>query len=402
MVAYKNFFYNVKQQIGASMLEVMLAMAIVASVAPFLYTQLADSNDFIRNMSVAKNIIDIKDPMFNFIRVNQDLWPDTAQIKLSEEELDSISDIPVAAFIDKYLVQGATVIDTYLAFDFGDSDFTAAQIANSIGIDAAVVGQDGIAYGQGWAVSAPDFKEGFLIYRITRDLSGEDKTRYLHRGTTGEDELNKMLRNLNMGSNNIYNIGGITAKSLKSTNGSAFFVESGMLNANTVYFSSGANIDGEAVYFDRMRVTDDVSGFRNIYADSLNGNKFTTKGRIISDRVNVLNSVNVSNNLTIKSDSLRTVSGFVGIKANSVYTPFLTTEEIIFYDDFGLTVSGELLYSTETPIKIGSWYFPSTRLPQFSDLHIERATIPSAPSVDAFKALMTTGWQTIPAKTNQL
>lgn len=402
MVAYKNIFYNLKQQAGASVLEVLLAMGIVASVAPFLYTQLMDSSNYIRNMSIAKNIINIKDPMFNFIRINQDLWPDTAQIKLSEDELDSISDLPVAAFIDKYMVQGAVVIDTYLAFDFGDSDFTAAQIANRIGMDAAVVSQDGIAYGQDWAVAAPDFKEGFLIYRITRDLSGEDKTRYLHRGTTGEDELNKMLRNLNMGNNNIYNIGGVFAKSLKSSNGAAFFVETGMLSADTVYFSTGANIDGEAVYFDSVRVTDDVSGFRNIYANSLNGNKYTTKGRVIADRVNVLNSVNVSNDFTIKSDTLRTVSGFVGVSANSVYTPFLTTEEIIFYDDFGLTVSGELLYSTDTPIKIGSWYFPSTRLPQFSELNIERANIPAMPSKDSFKSLMTTGWKNIPAKTSQL
>ena len=144
-----------------------------------------------------------------------------------------------------------------------------------------------------------------------------------------------------------------------------------------------------------MRVTGDISGFRNIYADTLNGNTYTTSGRIITDRATVLDSVNIGNRLTLKSDASRTISGFTGIVAHTVKTSYVSTEEIIFYDNFGLTVSGELLMSTTAPIRIGGWTFPSLTPPRFSVLNLSRATIPSAPTKDEFSAIMSADWQTI-------
>lgn len=396
MIAYKKNFNN--EESGASMLEVLLAMAITGLVAPFLYMQIAETNKNLSDMVLAKNIVSLEDEVIDFIRVNQVNWPDAVQIKLSEEELDSISEMPVAGFIDKYLVENAAITDVYLAFDFAETDLHTAKIASYIGNDAAVVGQDGIAYGRDWAVSAPDFKQGYLIYKITRDLKGEDKTKYLHRGTTGEDELNKMLRNLNMNNNNIYNIGVLSGKSIKSTNGSSYFIETGSLISDATYFSNGANLEGDTAYFDSIKVSKDISGFRNIYANSLNGNKYTTKGRIVADRVSILNSVNVGQDLVVKSDSTRTISGFSEIKANSVYLPFLYTDEIIFYEDFGLTISGELLMSTTSPLKVGDWYFPSLYPPLFYDIRLDRATIPPLPDSNNFGPLMTSEWKDIPAK----
>ena len=69
-----------------------------------------------------------------------------------------------------------------------------------------------------------------------------------------------------------------------------------------------------------------------------------------------------------------------------------------FFENFGLTVSGELLMSTNAPLKIGNWTFPSAVPPQFSSLTFERATIPAAPVRGAFDALMQSGWKSTAAK----
>lgn len=391
-VCNTKFFTN--QSHGASMTEVLLALAIVAMAAPFLYGQISDTNDTLRDIAAANKIIDLRDTVLNFVRLNQGDWPPVAQIRLADEELDAISDAPVAGFIDKYTVRGATITDVYLAFDLNETDLRATQIARHIGGDAAIVGTDGVAYGATWAVAAPDFMPGDLIYRISRDLEGEDKTKYLHRTETGEENLNMMLRDLNMNNNRAYDVGSVIAKSAEIRNASAQFMETPYLSAKTIYFSSGANLDGDQAAFGSMRVSGDISGFRNIYADTLNGRSYTTNGRVIVDRATVLNSVNVANNLVLKSDSSRTISAFTGVTAHTVLTSFLSAENIIFYDNFGLTISGELLMSTTAPVRIGSWTFPSLTPPRFSELHLSRASVPSGPVLDDFSVIMSDGWQT--------
>lgn len=400
MIDIKKFFLSqeVKPESGAGMLEVLLAMGIVAIATPFLYKQISDTNQIIRNMAIANRIISVKEPALNFVRINQETWPKEVQIKLSEEELDSISDFPVAAFIDKYLVKGATITDIYLAFDLSESELKTNMVAKQIGESAAVVGTDGIAYASSWAVTAPDFKPGFLIYRISKDAEGEDKSKYLHRATTGQDELNKMFRDLNMGGNSVFNVGGLYAKAAQVKTGQVRFLETENLVTDDLYFSSGANVDGENVYIKDLRVTGDMSGFRNIYADKLNGSSYTTKGKVIADRVNVVNSINVSNEFELKSDTLRTISGFLGISAHTVETSYLNTEEMIFLDNFGLTISGELLMSTTPPLKIGSWIFPSLNPPSFAAIQLQRADIPEMPVKEEFEPLLNDSWKEIKPK----
>lgn len=378
---------------GASIMEVLLAMAIVAIATPFVYRQIAQTNHTVHDIAVARQIISVRDSVLNYVRMNQDKWPDTAQIKLDDQELGAISDMAVAGFIDKYAVNGATITDVYLAFDLPDDDLRTNKIARHIGGDAAVVGADSVAYGNTWAVAAPDFIPGDLIYRVTRDVSGEDTSKYLHRATSGEDDFNVMMRDLDMAHHHIYNVATMGAESARVKNGRTVFIESDDIVANTVYFSSGANLDGEEVHIGDLRVSGDMSGFRNVYADNINGRGYTTSGRIVADRATVLDTVNVANDLVLKSDSSRTISGFTGISANSVVAPFISAQEIIFYDNFGLTVSGELLMSTNSPIKIGNWVFPSTKPPQFSKFTLSRATLPPAPSSRDFREIMRSGWR---------
>ena len=114
------------------------------------------------------------------------------------------------------------------------------QTSLSLQSDAAIVGPDKIAYGDSWAVTAPGFREGNLIYKISRNLSDIDTARCLHRGSSGEDDLNVMARDLNMGGHDVYNIGGIDGKSLRVRSLDATFVTADTVDARTVYFSSGA------------------------------------------------------------------------------------------------------------------------------------------------------------------
>ena len=401
MAVYRNEIFNQDCR-GASIIEVVLAMAIIAMASPFVYNQISQTNNTLKNIATAKKIINVRDNVLNFVRINQDKWPDIVQIKLSDEELSAISPDAVAGFIDKYAITGATTTDVYLAFDLPGTQLQSNKIAQHIGTDAAVVGGDGVAYGDTWAVSAPDFVVGDLIYRISRDVVGEDTSKYLHRATSGEDDLNVMKRDLDMATHNIYNVADLSAKSISTRNASATFIETPIVSSNEVFFSGGANVDGQNIELGNVRVSGDVSGFRNIYAQNLNGNKYTTQGRIITDRATIYEKINVSRDLILKSDTTKTISGFTGITVNTVLTSFISTEEIMFYDNFGLTISGELLMSTVSPLKIGNWIFPSTRPPEFSKFNISRAQKPDMPNQNAFSEILRDGWQQTITITNEM
>ncbi len=383
---------------GTSMTEVILAMAIVAIVSPFLYTQITDATDNVRDMALARNIIALRGNVLNYVRANQDRWPDVAQIKLADDELSEISGVATAGFIDKYAVSGATITDVYLAFDTGLKPIRTMRVARHIGMDAAVVSDDGVAYGASWAVSAPDFQPGQLIYRVTRDIAGIDTSKYLHRTSSDDEDLNVMQRDLNMGGNSIFNIATMVAKSARIKNAAAMFADVQDLSATTVFFPDGANMNATSADIGAMRVTGDVTGFRNITANNLNGASYTTHGRIVTDRASVTKSVNVAKDFILKSNSALTVSGFAGVSANTVKTPYVSATEMTFFENFGLTISGELLMSTNAPLKIGAWTFPSTVPPSFNALTFERATIPGAPSRNAFGPLMQSGWKSVPPK----
>lgn len=374
------------------MTEVLLAMAIIAIATPFVYKQISQTNQTLHDIATAKAIIATRDTVLNFVRTNQDKWPETIQIKMDTTDLANISPDAAAGFIDKYPVVGTSITDVYLAFSIDTSYLNANKIAKHIGNDAAIVTDDGIAYGSTWAVSAPDFQPGDIIYRITRNVSGKDTSKYLHRATSGEDDFNVMQRNLNMNKHHIHNVATADAESARITNANTTFIKSDEVLADTVYFSGGANMDGKDVSFGNLRVSGDMYGFKNIYADNLNGSGFTTTGRIITDKATILNSIKVGNNMIVKSDSSKSISGFTSITASSVFAPFIFSEEMIFYNNFGLTISGELLMSTVAPLRIGDWVFPSTKPPQFSEFKLNRANRPSMPQINEFETITKSGW----------
>lgn len=398
MTVNKNNLYKYNSdytdnQRGASILEVLLSMAIIAILSPFIYSQITETAREIQDVSYAKKIINTRGNVLNFVRLNQDKWPDTAQIQLNPQELEQITNLAKSGFVDKYVINGIAITDIYLSFNFKNDALRSKKIAKKIGTDATTPNKDGIAYGDYWAVSAPDFKPSDIIYRISHDFNSDDNSKYLHRGTAGEEELNTMYRSLNMGKFNIYSIGTVTAKSGKILNTNAALTEIKDISALNVYFVNGANMDGNNVHIGTVRVGGDVTGFRTINAKKLNDSTYSVNGNIISDKAKITNSVNVGKNLTLKSDSEKTISGFTAITTHSITVPYLSTDELDFHNNFGLTVSGELLMSTVAPIKIGSWTFPSATPPSFSSLTLSRATMPTTPKSSDFNKLVKSDWK---------
>ena len=397
MIVCKKYFdrLSASTQRGATLTEVVLAVAVMIAVSPFMYSQIIEMSRESQDIARANEIVKLRDGVINYLRVNQPQWDETAEIKLSEEQLEKIAPFAHSGYIDKYRVNGASVTDVYLAFSTDSSDFRAANVAKQIGEDAAIVREDGIAYSQSWAVSAPnDFYVGDLIFRISHDFEGADKSRFLHRGTMGEDGLNKMFRNLHMNSFNVFNAANVDALSMKAIDVDAVFLESDVVDADSVYFSSGANMSSEDITFGSLRVTGDTNGFKLIKADKLNGDKYTTNGRLIVDRATIGKSINVAGNLILKSSSGRSVSGFSGISTNKLLTPYLSATDLVFFENFGITVSGELLLAGVAPLKIGNWFFPSLTPPSFSKLTLTRASVPPVPDADEFKKIISKDWQT--------
>jgi hypothetical protein len=367
-------------------------MAIVAMLTPFALLRVNEMSASMRDMGAAREILHAKDSAAAFVRLNRDSWPDTAQIKMSEEDLAAVAPGAHAGFIDKYLHAGSPAVDVYLAYHVGDA-LRASKITRDIGAKFAAVMTDGAAYGDSWAVSGDDFNEGDLILRVNRAGGTMDKSRYLHRGTDGEDGLNTMQRDLNMGLFDIYAAGRVVAESVKALEISAGLLSAEAVISDQVYFSRGATISGEAVKFGNVRVMGDMTGFRAITAAKLNGEKYGTDGTISTDRATITKVVNVGKELILKSSSVRTISGFVGMSAHSLLAPYLSANELYFMGDFGLVVSSELLLSSSnSPLKLGGWSFPGTK-PKFSKLSMARGEIAGTPDAKAFDKIIEKHWK---------
>ena len=391
----KNYFERLSTNTmrGATLTEVILAVGVIIAVSPFMYNQIIEMSNESRDIAKANEIVKLRDAVINYVRMNQNEWDDVAEIKIPNEKLESISPIVHSGYIDKYKVNGASITDVYLAFSVDESNYRTANIARQIGEDAAVVREDGIAYSQSWAVSAPDdFYTGDLIYRISYGFDGADKSKFLHRGTMGEDKLNQMQRDLHMNNFNVYNVSNVNAVSTKATDVDAVFLDANVVDANNVFFVSGANMASSNITFSSLRVTGDTSGFKLIKADMLNGKTYTVNSRVIADRATIGSLVSVAGNLVLKSSGSKSVSGFSGVSANKLLTPYLSTNDLVFFENFGITVSGELLMAGVAPLKVGSWSFPSLTPPSFSRLILTRASSPANPNAGDFDKIMKQDW----------
>ena len=91
MIVCKKYFdrlnaYSVR---GATLTEVVLAIAVVIAVSPFMYNQIIEMSNESEDIARANEIVNLRDAAINYIRINQEKWADVAEIKLSDEELQN-------------------------------------------------------------------------------------------------------------------------------------------------------------------------------------------------------------------------------------------------------------------------------------------------------------------------
>lgn len=403
-------------QRGAGLLETLLAIAVVGAVLPFAYNSAIEMSHNIADTTEANRVLAWHDPVMAYVRKNQSDWPSTAQIEFDEEEVvvmgtgDNRLLYPYAGFIEKRDGSGGSVINAYLAFrPVGITETRVANIAKNLGSDAAVASAGGNASSSaGWSIYSELFTDGDLIFRISDILGDDDAYKYLHRTYLDDAELNTMRRDLNMAKHSIFDIGKITAQTLNATNSNLWFIETPHIQTSEIYFPEGASIDASKAIFGSINVNGDVNGLRKITAGKLKGSgvlagaQWSSRGDVVADSVNVNGPVNVQRDMVVRAETARSISGFAGVRANSVATPYIFADQMFFASGYGITISSELLYSTSgVPIKLGSWGFPSSSSPKFSTLTLYKSSgkelgeVLGVPNTKDVAQIMKSGWKNL-------
>jgi hypothetical protein len=424
--AFKNFYRKTgagmtrharRAQCGASLLETIIAIALVTAFAPYVYARIMETSVKMTDVAIAKKIVAYESRAMNYVRLNQDLWTGTARIRMDAEEANAVLETEPdesmalgGMFINKDKSNAGSVFEVFLDFNIAAADdLRVSRIARSIGGDAGTV-TDGAAYGVygNWSARSDVFQDGDLVYRISENIAAQDSDKFLHRTVLGDEKLNSMARDLSVGGNIVYNIGEIIGESARITNATVFFANADVATARELVFPSGANMDPSNSRFRTIRVIGDIVGFRNFAARRLTGRggtgNWARQGSIIADRANISDSVHVGENLYIRTNSARTISGFSGATAHSVFTPYLSTEQLSFAPGFGITISSELMSSSSgVPLKLGAWSFPSNSMPRMNKLILGRRgnadiALETAVPKDDFIKLISDGWKDLRAK----
>jgi len=305
---------KMNSQRGASVLEVIFAIALVMAITPFMFNQISEMTHTVKDVSAARDIVNLRGDIVNYVRANQQNWPN-GSIEISDEDLADLAPDAHAGIIYKDTVQGATITEIYLAFAIDASKYRASNIAKYIGNEAAIVHNDNIAYSDTWSVTAPDsFNSGDLIYRITRDFEGDNQNVYLHRGIGGGDNLNQMQRPLHMNNNDMVNVGNVNANNFSAhiTTGYADYLNmgsDGFIITEGAIFQHGATINASAIDVSNdllvnLQPNSKISGFSNITAGSLNAHNSSNGVSVSVEDSDVDTSFRVRGNLNLADTTI--------------------------------------------------------------------------------------------------
>ena len=359
--AKRDITYHDYHENGASLLEMLFAIMIMAIAMPFAYRQIHDVSSNLRYMNIARDLINRTEYIKGYMRLNDALFPMDEFVEAESEDADKL------VFIRRteYATTAFVVLQNY---DL--SILSANRVRSFIGDNAAVVEEDGVAYSAGgnWSVMIEDANPGDLILRISNMRSDNNAERFLHKTTLADDTLSTMQRDLFLGNNSIQNAGHIDARRLTANDLDINLVRVPAVRAGSLFFPNGLNLNPTNSTFQNMRVTGDITGFRNITGDNFTNRR----GGIITERATVNNRLVVTNRFEVRSPTARSVGGFAGISASSARVSYLDTEILTFVPDFGLVVSSEMLYSTTAPLRIGNWNFPNAGNtgPRFNQLYL--------------------------------
>ncbi|MDR1826613.1 MAG: hypothetical protein LBQ49_02885 [Rickettsiales bacterium] len=339
----------VRKSGGASLMEMMIAVALVFLAAPFAYRQISNLGDDLKIMADAAEIVRNAEPVRNFMRLYSDEF---VPGEMNSVDIDGEN-------VELFVVNVSGEISAFLVDkNHKDDILRAHKIANMIGVSAAVVEEDSMAYSPygNWAIMIPGGEAGDIVYRIKAARIVDDTAKYLHRTVLLENDLSVMKRDLYMGGFSIVGAGAIAAQKLSASDLEANLIKANAVRAGSLYFADGLNLNPEKAKIPNMRVVGDVVGFRNLSADNFT----SSSGSVTSDRADISKTLVVSKKLEVKSPYSRSVSGLGNVSAADVKTAYLDAETLAFMPGFGLVVSGELLYTATPPIRIGAWSFPNS------------------------------------------
>jgi len=286
---------NYNFESGTSLLEVILSITLVLLLVPFLYVQIADMNDSVKNIAVANKIVKMRNDIKNYILLHNADFDDNENHELDDDVLQEIAPGANRGFVRKK--HGDVVgLEAFIEFNIDNSKYKAADIARYIGDDAAVVQSDHAAYSEYWAAAlggADAFVPGNLIYYVNYSFNSGDESNYLHKSSIGG--FNVMERGLDMNNNKLKNVSGIHVVNLDVENGEIKSINDDVdiSTANVIFhqeFNVGSNSD---LSFSKLI---GVSSF-NICGDF----KSIELGELSANELTVTSTVNVKNKTTIKS-----------------------------------------------------------------------------------------------------
>jgi len=374
----KSFF----ESRGASVLEMLFAIMIIAIAMPFAFRQISDTATRIKHLNIARGFIQSTDFVRSHMRLFEDSFPLNELVKVEADYEDKL----VFVIRTEYVTTAFVVLSNH-----GLNMVEAAHVKSLIGDNAAVVEQDGAAYSYGgnWSVRIEDVSPGDIVLRISNIRRDSNAKRFLHKTTLTDGQLSTMQRDLFMGNNSLQDIGDINARHLSANDLDINLLRVPIIATGSLFFQNGLNLNPERSNFRAFRVTGDVIGFRAIFGESLENRRLG----IVAERATITNNLNVLGNLDVRAPLRRSISGFAGVSAASARIPYLDTELLHFIPDFGLVISGENLYSSTPPIRIGTWNSPNTGNtgPRFNRLMLNRRSPVLA--VSDFSEILKEGWR---------
>lgn len=287
--------YNFER--GSSLLEVILSITLVLLLVPFLYVQIADMNDSVKNMAVANKIVKMRNDIKNYILVNNGYFDDNENHELDNDILQKIAPGANRGFVRKKQ-DDVVGIEAFIEFNIDNSKYKAADIARYIGDDAAVVQSDNTAYSEYWAVALGGddvFRPGNLIYYVNYSFNSGDESNYLHKSADGG--FNVMKRDLNMNNHELKHVNEVDVQNLEVEKGNIKSIKDTSTDisiyAVDVTFNKNVNFGKDLLSFFSLsgRSSFNMCGdFKSIELGKLSANELTAT-----------NVASVTNKITIES-----------------------------------------------------------------------------------------------------
>ena len=296
--------YNFER--GSSLLEVILSITLVLLLVPFLYVQIADMNDSVKNMAVANKIVKMRNDIKNYILVNNRYFDDNENHELDNDILQEIAPGANRGFVRKKQ-DDVVGIEAFIEFNIDNSKYKAADIARYIGDDAAVVQSDNTAYSEYWAVALGGddvFRPGNLIYYVNYSFNSGDESNYLHKSADGG--FNVMKRDLNMNNHELKHVNEVDVQNLEVEKGNIKSIKDTSTDisiyAVDVTFNENVNFCKDLSFFSLSgRSSFNICGdFGSIELGKLSANELTvTQVASVTNKITIESGLKCENELSV-------------------------------------------------------------------------------------------------------